>query len=149
MAELGSTTVYGNLYVSNDIHGQYFYGIAMKAQLADIQENLYTDEKNIIPGDIVQLKDGKITKKINPYSKRLYVVSSQPQYLMGIYRKNSVPIQIKGSVYIKTNVNLNIGDKIVQSKNGLQKKKSILDIFKRVLGEIIQIEDKKYVMWIY
>jgi hypothetical protein len=127
-----------------------FLGTATSAKYADIAEKVYKKENDIIKkGYAVQLKKGRIQSKVNPYSKKIYITSTNPAYKMGSKRKNAEYIAIKGSVIIESEDKLKIGDKIVSNKFGKLKKKRIKDLFKNTLGEIIDFENGKPLMWIY
>lgn len=123
MAELGTTTVYGNLYVSNDIHANKIYGQVYN----DYAE--YRLQDQYIKAGFVQCYslNGKVKKCDKDKQKNVQgIVSDTFGFVIG-YQDNkvNVPISVQGRVlafYEGDKNKFKQGEPVVQSKNGKVRK---------------------------
>lgn len=123
MAELGTTTVYGNLYVSNDIHANKIYG-----QVYNDYSEYRIQDQYIMPGYIQCYSlNGKVYKCDKNKQKNVQgIVSDTFGFQIGEQKnKVNVPIAVQGRqlVFYEGNKNkLKQGNPVVQTKNGKVRK---------------------------
>ncbi len=130
------------------VNQRTFNGVATQAYFADLQEYLWSDKK-YEAGTPVQIKDGKVVKQYNPW-KKFWIVSTNPGFIMGKGRQNSVPVALAGTVEV--NLDQQIDDEVCIALDGSLKVASLFDklTLKYIVGRVVKkLDNNKVLLLLY
>jgi hypothetical protein len=104
----------------NNVHANYFYGIATSAQYADLAEN-YVADASYEPGTVLEFGgEFEVTLAEDATSKVAGVVTTNPAYLMNSDCKgdNVAAIALQGRTPCKVRGNVEKGDMLISAGSG-------------------------------
>lgn len=134
-------TIDGTLITAGSIKGEYFTGIALQAQFADLAEKYLADSDYSV-GTVVTVGGEAEVTASQSGDLALGVVSGSPAYMMNSTLEGGTYIALKGRVPVKVIGPVNKGDRLIASGNGCAERiamgntisKNIFNIFAIALG---------------
>ena len=133
-----SEVIDGTTIPPGSIKGEYFTGIALQAQFADLAEKYLADSDYIVGTVVTVGGDAEVTASQSG-DRALGVVSGNPAYMMNSTLEGGTYIALKGRVPVKVVGPVNKGDRLIAANNGCAERVAVGNTISKGIFNIFAI----------